>query len=152
MAKAYTINMKELQHCKDGAITDLASFQTKLQGEMKQLMTSIMKENTTKLEAKMDATIINHDAHLNMKTENIKQDIKTTIFLELQQEQSKIKKELSDEMTKTKDKLLIDITAGVNTYIISKVEDLRQEMINEQKSSTPPPNQHNSLVSHNSFE
>ena len=39
-----------------------------------------------------------------------------------------------------------------HTHVISKVEDLRQERINEHKSSTPPPHQHNSSVSHNSFE
>ena len=152
MTRAHINHIKDLLSCKDSAVTNIASFQTKLQGEMKQTMTIILNNNMATLKTKMDATIIEHDARLTVKTEDIKQDIKTSIFLELQQEQDKIKKELSDEMSKTKDKLLIDITAGVNTHIISEVADLRQEIINKQKLSSLPPPQHDFSLSHESFE
>ena len=108
---------------------------------MKQSVTTIITENATKLEAKLDATIIEYDAYLNVKTEDIKQDIKTVFFLELQQQQSRIEEELSEELIKTKDRLLIEIIAGVNILIISEVEDLRQEFLDELKSSTSPPHQ-----------
>ena len=130
MSKVHTTNVQDLQSFRDGTAIDLASFQRKLQDEMKQTLTTIMKENMVKLEEQIDATIIEYDARLTVKTEDIKQDAKTATILGLQQEQRKLKK-LSDEMTKTKDMLLIDITAGINTLIISEVEDLRQEIINK---------------------
>ena len=80
MNQANTTIMKNLQDYRDGAVTDFALFQKKIQGNMKQSLTTIMTENTTKLEAKLDATVIEYNARVTVKTEDIKQVIKTALF------------------------------------------------------------------------
>ena len=65
-------------------------------------MTNIMTENMSKMNTHLNATFIEYDARLQVKTDDIKQDIKTAIFLDLQQGQRKIKEELLEDLSYSK--------------------------------------------------
>ena len=71
----YDTVVKNLHDYRDGAITDTASFQSKLQGEAKQSMQMILSGNTTKIRDDLDITIIDHDIRLKATAADTKQEI-----------------------------------------------------------------------------
>ena len=52
-------------------------------------MQKLMTDNMQKLRTDLDIIIIDHDAQLKATAENIKQDIRTELLLELQEEKIK---------------------------------------------------------------
>ena len=87
----YEAMIQSLTDHRDGAITDFAAFQTKLKGETKATFAKIIVDNSIKLSNDLDIMVIYHDARLRAIADDIKQEIKTTLFLNLQDEKLRIK-------------------------------------------------------------
>ena len=71
--KTHEIMIKSLNDCCDGAFTDLSSFQSKIQVDIKKTLCTIIQENNLKLRDDLDIIVIDHNAHLLATTSNMKQ-------------------------------------------------------------------------------
>jgi len=108
-------------------------------------MQALLTNNTTKLRNALDTTITDHDARLRATADDIKQDIKTALFLDPQEEQERIKKALIAGLQLFKNQSIVNIKVDVNRHI-TELDKLRHEIIAEVKSSAPvevrPPTPH----------
>ena len=62
------------------------------------MMQTLLKDNTLKLRDDLDITVIDHDARLQATAVDIKQEIKTALFLDLKTWKERLKAELIEEI------------------------------------------------------
>ena len=79
----YDTMIQSITDHRDGAITDFAAFQSKLQGETKATLEKILSDNKIKIRNDLDTTIIEHDARLRATADDIRQKIKISLLLGL---------------------------------------------------------------------
>ena len=137
----------------DGTIADFAAFQTNLQGKTKVTFTKLIADNTNQLRNDLDITIIDHNVRLKATVNDIKQEIKTALFLELQEEKLRIKTEISlelqeeklrikteftYELNQLKNEANINIKSNVNSHITA-LNELQYEIKADIQMATPQP-------------
>ena len=132
----YNDFLKNLLDYRDGALINIVEFQSKLQGEIKQSMQALLTNNTTKLRNDLYITIIDHNTRLRATSDNIKQDIKIALFLDLQEEQERIKKDLIADLQLLKNESIVEIKVGPNQHI-TELDELQHDIITEANSSIP---------------